>query len=818
MREKELRLGVLCSGGISLAVYMHGLTKEILKLVRASKLYHAVPDSREKQSRSFPEAERDSGQTFDTEEVYYDFLQCIGGELDLRVIVDVIAGASAGGINGVLLARALAHDLRFEDLRELWLEGADVEALTVDQSPSGLSDRIFRPLVRWVAGDRLSGMEMDDEVSGKLVSMLQIARLQSPFSGERLLESLITAMEKMGNPTEAGQTLMPASHQLDMFVTLTDFFGYSQSIPLYDPPVIEEREHRHMLHFRYRLWPNGEEESDFDEACIPALAFAARATASFPALFPPAQMAEVDRVLERQGRKWDSKEKFLSTNFKVYQQSGSDPELTSFLDGAVLNNKPFGAAIEAIQKNPAFRSVDRRLVYINPNPAGRPPPPTAKPPGVLRTLKAALSDIPRNQPISDDLAWVREKNASSARIREIIEAARPDIVAVVEEITKGKLDRRHVSTGQVAQWRDLANARAGQEAGFAFKGYLRLKLGVAARGAGRIAAGLCDLPPGSARAQFVIDAIEAWAMARGAVLQGTWTPETGTLQKSPPPWVRLLRGFDLDFRRRRVRFVISGLNALYGRLGSTDFADLSAYRLDYLKTQLYEVLDGLRMREGTAPVSLEAAARARELFSQALERSDFDPKSGAAFGTNNLEQIDIVIDGLSRDLNLEVLNRRMDDIFAGMEHSGPGGAVRRLLLTEYLGFSLWDIVTFSAGTSDQAGEFDEIRVSRLSPQDCNGLRDGGPETVLKGVKMGNFGAFFKRAHRENDYLWGRLHGVDRLVDILCDAARIEGLGDAVDGAALKKKAFQRILETEREYLKESSTLIDQLEKEVAALP
>ena len=40
LREKELRIALVCFGGISLAVYMHGVTKEILKLVRASSALH----------------------------------------------------------------------------------------------------------------------------------------------------------------------------------------------------------------------------------------------------------------------------------------------------------------------------------------------------------------------------------------------------------------------------------------------------------------------------------------------------------------------------------------------------------------------------------------------------------------------------------------------------------------------------------------------------------------------------------------------------------------------------------------------------------
>ena len=43
MKDVELRLALVCYGGVSLAVYMHGVTKEFLKLVRASRAYHAAP-------------------------------------------------------------------------------------------------------------------------------------------------------------------------------------------------------------------------------------------------------------------------------------------------------------------------------------------------------------------------------------------------------------------------------------------------------------------------------------------------------------------------------------------------------------------------------------------------------------------------------------------------------------------------------------------------------------------------------------------------------------------------------------------------------
>ena len=49
MREKELRIALVCFGGVSLAIYMHGISKEILKLVRGSAALHG--DHRPQQAR-----------------------------------------------------------------------------------------------------------------------------------------------------------------------------------------------------------------------------------------------------------------------------------------------------------------------------------------------------------------------------------------------------------------------------------------------------------------------------------------------------------------------------------------------------------------------------------------------------------------------------------------------------------------------------------------------------------------------------------------------------------------------------------------------
>ena len=52
-RERELRIALVCFGGVSLAVYMHGISKEILKLVCASSLLHSIGDRTQRFKGSF---------------------------------------------------------------------------------------------------------------------------------------------------------------------------------------------------------------------------------------------------------------------------------------------------------------------------------------------------------------------------------------------------------------------------------------------------------------------------------------------------------------------------------------------------------------------------------------------------------------------------------------------------------------------------------------------------------------------------------------------------------------------------------------------
>src|SRR5262245_66245855 len=96
VREKELRIALVCFGGVSLAVYMHGIIKEVLKLARASSAVHGIIDRAKRRTAHFFDVRDENDPEYDTEGVYFDLLRDIGRTVELRVIVDIIAGASAG--------------------------------------------------------------------------------------------------------------------------------------------------------------------------------------------------------------------------------------------------------------------------------------------------------------------------------------------------------------------------------------------------------------------------------------------------------------------------------------------------------------------------------------------------------------------------------------------------------------------------------------------------------------------------------------------------------------------------------------------------
>lgn len=814
MKQKELRLAIVFFGGVSLAVYQHGINREILNLVRASKLYHrngqdpggAVPSFR---SRYPDEPERSTG------DVYLQCLEAIGQQLSLRVIVDVISGASAGGMNGIALARALAHDLSLAPLTDMWLAEADMLKLLAPEARARRSSKwIFKPFVRPILA-RLSreGLltgKIDAEMQERVSVFLRSRWFKPPLDGARLATLALDGLAAMEQPQASNESLLPAGTRLDLLVTVTDFRGLDRSIFIHDPPVVNERDHRGLIRFRLDHDKAGHLDSEFDRDNLPSLAFAARASASYPGAFPTAQIREMDDLLAARHLPWPARSRFLARNFSRYRDQGKNPEEAVLVDGSILDNKPIMATLEVIRGHSAFREVDRRLVFIDPHSLSDKPPASSSVPGYFATLRGALSDLPRTAPTYNELANVSRYNKQVRRLKETIDCARAEVAKLTDQATGGRTSGGF-RADDLRHWRlRSTNLLAGTP--LVYDAYMRALVLEALDFLVDLINGACHFSADSAAAHRVQEVVEHWARNHAILLPGGYRMgENANDNTDVPAFSKMVIDFGLVYKKRRLNFVLHEINDLYGTTPAGDLCTTEPEDLDLLKIQIHKLIDELSIYDNAAFLSRHAIAMCRTLFVPGqMERDGFA-------GTN-----DAAIAGLIKRLAIECdLARRNDDADAALSSSlvlNLAPRCRSAVLTGYLGYFYWDIIVRPAvsALALEAGPIEEILIDRISPEDAVSLAAPGAARALLGGTFAGFGGFLSRATRENDYLWGRLHAVDRLLDILASTVP-ESARSTIDLRALKKAAFERVIDEESGRLSLIPELVTGLRQTISAL-
>jgi patatin-related protein len=765
---KELRLALVCYGGSSLAIYMHGMTKELHRLVRASSLLDV------------PEAGAESPSV--SEDVYRRLLGEIaerdGEGVRTRVVVDVVAGTSAGGINGVCLAKALAHDLSLDGFRDLWFERGDIDGLLA--APSFLPRKLK---IAWVA---------------------MRAFKHAPFRGDLMAQWIYDAFDRMEQrgtePTLS--TLMPDRHQLELFVTVTDFYGYERQVPYADPNPIHDMRHRHVLGFRY----GGEDgRDDFGADSNGALTFAARATSCIPGVFPPVSFEQLTKWLgDRPVDLTQLEQRF----FRNYQLAKFPPGWTWFVDGGVLDNKPFGPAIQAIRQRPADVEVDRRLLYLEPDPGGAAKATEQSAPGTIAAAIGGLTGLPRAEPILDDLVDVAALNQRVRRINDIVETSWDSVAARVKEIV-GPFEAvpSDPASPELAAIKKRLDEEARKSAGFSYATYVRLKIsGVIDRYA-QTACAVCDLPSDSNHALLTRSALRSWAEQ-----QQLFEPHV----EPSPRQLQFLLDFDLSYATRRLRFVKDGISNLYGDVGKPGHPPRA--EIDAVKGRLWTAIGTMR------------DAMAGRGFADPL-RTDFDSCFPVDAMRTFLETrgFDIVgyvkeyvknLDALERAL-AEFLKTRLSGFTAGLYvellqmTQGWDNRVRSDLLIRYLGFPFWDILLYPIQALSDVGENDSVEIVRMSPRDTHRIPPAslpGQKKKLVGAESHHFGAFLSRKGREQDYLWGRLDGAERLIGILLAGA------DEADKARWCKEAFRAILDEDEQAVPSAAALVDHVRASIGPPP
>jgi len=764
MRQKELRLALVCYGGVSLAVYMHGITKEVWHLARASRAFH------------HPSATSLDGVAA----AYRDFLSTIERDhgLRLRVLPDILTGASAGGINAVFLAQALHAGHSLEPLTDLWLENADVSELTdPDAEPMWRYGKLWaQPIAEWFLsrpGNAVSATvspETREEVRSKVSRLVRGRWFSPPFSGSRFSAMLFEALMKMEQDGD-GIALLPPGYPIDLSVTATDFRGHAETLRLNSPPQVEETEHRLPINFRARI---GEDKMLADPL---ELVLAARATASFPGAFPPLTVREIDALAEAEGHHWATRGEFLARTMPIHVASGTVDNV-ALIDGAVLVNAPFGAALAALHGRPVQREVDRRFVYLDPRPEGGGimRGPRTREIGFFGAIFGSLSTIPREQPIRDDLERIDHQSRDAARLKRVVMDLQPDIDRAVEKLFGYTFLLDRPTPKRLAGWRAKAQQAAAERAGYAFGAYALTKFDGILEQLARLtlkAAGQSQADPAA-----LIHALRCELEARG--LDHLTDAQGG----ANPAAISFFRAHDTGFRIRRLQMLARKL----ARDWQLD-PDIAEDALDRARERLYAIL-------------------------ALYYRADADVLQAPAFrdlAANGVTAPGAVLDFLAAQRLLPATDLAAEELLIDALEDMPKNLKRRMLLT-YLGFPFYDVATYPLSRRDGLDEFNPVKIDRISPDDARSIREGGTLATLRGIEFYNFGAFFSRDYRENDYLWGRLHGAERMIDLI--ASTVTGAVPHDSIIAAKRAVFLAVLEEEEIAGRCQRGLLDQIRGEV----
>src|SRR5436190_23766649 len=255
--DQEVRFALVMYGGVSLAIYINGVTQEFLNLVKAT-------------ATDANGALLDDGALSGTAAVYRRLASIIrpNGEgspdnfLRTRFLVDIASGSSAGGINAIFLGKALANNGTLENLATLWLEQAGMEDLLNDSK-----------------GKEGSKFAQDPPQS----------LLSCPGIYNKLLDAFI-GMDDLNSPP------MPLQPEMDVFITATDLQGLELPLELADMTVLEKR-YKNVFQLRFETSEDGSYiENHFTPERNAFLAFAARATSSLPVAFEPMMLEAMDAV------------------------------------------------------------------------------------------------------------------------------------------------------------------------------------------------------------------------------------------------------------------------------------------------------------------------------------------------------------------------------------------------------------------------------------------------------------------------------------------------------------------------------------------
>jgi patatin-related protein len=311
--KRELRLALGLRGGVSLSVWIGGACAEVDEL-RTSV-----------------------GSQEDVAPPFWKLLLDLTGHD--AVAVDILAGASAGGLNAVIYAAAQIYGFPVGKLRDIWRKVGQIDAMV---RPPGTDTPSL------LLGDGFMLKQLEGELQ----------RLAAEAA------------------TEGAEPALEARPRMDLFLTATLVEPVRRALPGEpNEPLFSDRFAAgfHFLNTGVSPWLSDFAADETEKRnTLSRLALAGRATSSFPFAFEPAAVwSSRPRSFSDEGRspssgdRVDMRDIFTEAYGHVSPQS-ADGDAFVVSDGGVLDNIPLGRALDAITTAPADRLTRRFLVYVQP--------------------------------------------------------------------------------------------------------------------------------------------------------------------------------------------------------------------------------------------------------------------------------------------------------------------------------------------------------------------------------------------------------------------------------------------------------------------
>ncbi|MDY6782343.1 MAG: patatin-like protein [Cyanobacteriota bacterium] len=756
--QRELRLGLVVYGGVSLAVYMNGICREFYNAVRGRGIYKLVK-----------------------------------ALTDADLVVDIISGTSAGGINGILLSYALANSsaeevVDFAPFGRVWRESGNIRNLLHHPSEK--------------ERDRKSLLDGEDYYQNELETALREAQQQ----------------RKPAPPDEWNSPLK----ELDLFVTGTDLLGRIYSVFDDTGAAIEVKDHRTLFHLKHRRGRKTPFSPTRDRADLTykSLAKLCRITSCFPAAFPTVtvQLDDEEETADRALVEWGILNRRLLP--KIRPDKGYR---LHFVDGGVLDNRPFAPTIKTMYYRMANRPVERKLFYIDPSPdrfSGSPVFEEMRQPNVWQVVQESLVGMPTYESIANDLESIKERNAKVQRYNSLLADAELPISAQGELGSSSAVDLQEgiyllsrlislrdrvlpLVLGMGQSRTSILNSQSSEKQVLLQKVAKLLILPISQREK-------IDAQQTLRQVSEQIREVDVdYALRKHFyIIQKLHHLLERVRNVTELPKIRLL----LERLNRQVKVleaIRSALNSLLSHSEITRYFDRLVLenpilesdrelrdRIYYLLMSFHCILldaDGQELAALQDEQGLENAYNLPFLFQSLPAQakllsvtSDYEKLSPEVVNwlpqtqiSGILEQLNQKIEGLERNFSrifqsssLEVRGNNEHSFLRSIELASQILIERsQLKNVDYLldcfrDFRNLDKILYPFEYLTDLAEKNPIETIRISPEDAQrGLGKGkGLNEKLAGNALAAFGGFFKKSWRSNDILWGRLDGVNRLVE------------------------------------------------------